>query len=122
VLEHILDYLADPKSSIKLSLVYEDSSRLKQKTDADPSLVKKTAESIRKCIHLEDYLWPVPGSNWLERNRVNFDEASYQELSSFRDNVRRWQESVLLPVDQIILSLAQDFFEWLSWLSPIRSL
>jgi len=34
----------------------------------------------------------------------------YEELYAFREVVRRWQGTALLPIDQVILTLAQDLF------------
>jgi DNA helicase-2/ATP-dependent DNA helicase PcrA len=35
----------------------------------------------------------------------------YADLSAFRQLIRRWQTGILLPVDQIMLTLAQDLFD-----------
>ena len=37
-------------------------------------------------------------------------EQVIQELNEFRVNVRRWLEAVTLPIDQLVLTLAQDIF------------
>jgi DNA helicase-2/ATP-dependent DNA helicase PcrA len=37
-------------------------------------------------------------------------EDVIQELLSFRENVQRWLDAVTLPIDQLILTLAQDLF------------
>jgi DNA helicase-2/ATP-dependent DNA helicase PcrA len=37
-------------------------------------------------------------------------EAVIQELTDFRVHVRRWLEAVTLPIDQLVLTLAQDVF------------
>jgi DNA helicase-2/ATP-dependent DNA helicase PcrA len=34
-----------------------------------------------------------------------------EHLDEFREFVRRWQEATLLPIDQLILTLAQDLFD-----------
>lgn len=110
VLHHVLDYLADPKSSAKLAILFQDYARLNPEYAGDPAQSKIASEIIRKCTHLEDYLWPVPGKNWLEDVESIVGKPVHDELTRFRTHVRRWQESVILPIDQIILSLAQDFF------------
>ncbi|MCJ7586119.1 MAG: hypothetical protein MUO30_15320, partial [Anaerolineales bacterium] len=38
------------------------------------------------------------------------DEQALEELESFHTIVRRWQGTTLLPIDQMILTLAQDLF------------
>src|SRR3972149_5843474 len=37
-------------------------------------------------------------------------EAVIQELTDFRVHVRRWLDAVTLPIDQLVLTLAQDIF------------
>ena len=34
-----------------------------------------------------------------------------EQLTAFRDLVRRWQRTTVLPIDQIVLTLAQDLFD-----------
>jgi len=71
----------------------------------------RVAELLRKCRRVEDYLWPRPERDWLEELRGdNLEDEVVQELVEFREIARRWQGSALLPIDQIILTLAQDLF------------
>ena len=44
------------------------------------------------------------------------------ELSEFRSNVQRWLNSVTLPIDQLILTLAQDVFSEISDLALAHKL
>ena len=60
---------------------------------------------------VEDYLWPDPGQDWLDHLAMSEDaESMLEPLTAFRSLVRRWQAAVLLPVDQLVLTLAQDLF------------
>ena len=111
ILGHVLDYLADPQSSSKLSIVFRDYSHLVLHEDTvDLPLENKIAEIIKKCRYLENYIWPVPGKNWLEELNSKVDPQVLDVLISFRDVVRRWQGSILLPIDQLILTFAQNLF------------
>jgi DNA helicase-2/ATP-dependent DNA helicase PcrA len=82
---------------------------------------------IQKCHHVEDYLWPRPGRDWLDTlHWADETDKSLQEttledgyvpnyadrtmLHVFRELVRRWQEATILPVDQLVLTIAQDLF------------
>jgi len=40
----------------------------------------------------------------------NQDNPAVELLIQFRALVRRWQAATLLPIDQVILTLAQDLF------------
>jgi DNA helicase II / ATP-dependent DNA helicase PcrA len=108
----LLSYLADPQSARKLAKVYEIWQRaLWQNQEARPK-VQFVVELIRKIGHVEDYLWPNPGQDWLERLTVGgIDPVILESLVEFRQLVRRWQAASLLPVDQIVLTIAQDLLK-----------
>ena len=108
-LGHILRYLAEPQSSSKLAMVYRVWKRDSRENEAEKAVVDKIAELLHKIRHVEDYVWPADGKDWLENG--HFSERSpeiYTQLLRFRQLVRRWQSSVLLPIDQLVLTLAQD--------------
>ncbi len=61
---------------------------------------------------MEDFLWPRPDRDWLETVEPDDDYPElHEQLDAFRELVRRWQGAMLLPIDQLILTLAQDLFE-----------
>jgi DNA helicase-2/ATP-dependent DNA helicase PcrA len=108
-LGHILRYLADPQSSSKLALVYRVWKRDNRQNEAEKVHIQEIAELLHKINHVEEYIWPVNGKDWLEISGLsNHAPDIYQELLQFRQLVRRWQSSVLLPIDQIVLTLGQD--------------
>jgi DNA helicase-2/ATP-dependent DNA helicase PcrA len=51
---------------------------------------------------------PLPRLGWLLEDLVGLIEGS--PYTEFRRLARRWQTAVLLPVDQVLLTLAQDIF------------
>jgi DNA helicase-2/ATP-dependent DNA helicase PcrA len=110
-LGNVINALADPKSPRKLATAYKVWRREDRHKGSATTRYRKVAETLRKCRHVEDYLWPHPGRDWLEDlQRADLDPAIYEELLAFREIARRWQGTALLPIDQIILTLAQDLF------------
>ena len=108
-LGHILRYLADPESSRKLAMVYRVWKRDSRKNEAENAQVDKLADILHKIHHVEEYIWPVNGKDWLKDSGwIDRAPEIYQQLSEFRHLVQRWQNSILLPIDQIVLTLAQD--------------
>jgi DNA helicase-2/ATP-dependent DNA helicase PcrA len=103
----ILRYLSDPQSSSKLADVFR---RLHQgETSEQQSQFNSLADEIRKIRNLEDYIWPAPGKDWIEGiASKHLEEANLDILINFRGLIRRWMASVVIPVDQLILTLAQD--------------
>jgi DNA helicase-2/ATP-dependent DNA helicase PcrA len=109
VLGNLLRYLADPTSARKLSVVYQVWRRAEREDVAANAAVELGAALIRKLDHVEDFVWPAPQSDWL----LNLEESGQEpqvldSLASFCRLVRRWQAAILLPVDQLVLTLAQD--------------
>lgn len=107
-LAHLLRHLSDPQSASRLAqafLVWRRSDRNEQSAP----LLQRTAELIRKITHVEDYIWPASGYDWLPASGLDqSDPESYQLLLDFRHSVQRWHGSIILPIDQLILFLSQD--------------
>ena len=105
----ILRYLSDPQSSSKLANVYRVWRRSDQSDPVAQNQTEQFAELLHKQMHIENYLWPGPQGDWLEESGLTISNPNaYAQLSEFRLFVRRWQSAVSLPIDQIVLTLAQD--------------
>jgi DNA helicase-2/ATP-dependent DNA helicase PcrA len=109
-LANLLLYLADPTVAAKLARVYEVWRR-DQRTGEDKAAwkeVQKTSKLLRGIDRIEDFIWPRAGRDWLAEAEIDDDLRAH--LGEFRALVQRWQGAVLLPIDQAILTLAQDLF------------
>ena len=107
----ILHSLNEPSNSQKLAAAYKNIRVWKDDSSDLKTRVQKTEKLIQKCGRLEDYLAPFPGKDWLaalQQSGVDLDVL--QDLEEFRSMMQRWQKAVLLPIDQLILTLAQDLF------------
>jgi DNA helicase-2/ATP-dependent DNA helicase PcrA len=109
-LTHILQYLSDPKSARKLANVYKVWQREAQEDAEIWAEVETVAGMIAKIPRVEDFLWPRPDSDWLDSLDLTEVPQIRESLLAFREQVQNWQGAVLLPVDQVILTLAQDLF------------
>jgi DNA helicase-2/ATP-dependent DNA helicase PcrA len=108
---NIMNYLSDPKSSSKLALAYQVWRRAERENEEQWKFHTKVSKIIRGCEQIEDYLWPFGADDWL--NKVDDEQDNpdiYDELVEFRDVVRRWQHSIFLPIDQLLLTVSQDLF------------
>ncbi|RJP49177.1 MAG: ATP-dependent helicase [Anaerolineaceae bacterium] len=140
-LNYLLSYLADPQSARKLSKAYEVWRRDWREDVEKMELVKHVEGMLRKIGHVEDYVSPLtpdPSPAGKEnayplslRERAGVREQAsaeseaeqvIQELTEFRVNVRRWLNAVTLPIDQLVLTLAQDVFSGASDLALAHKL
>ncbi len=117
-LGNIVQYLADPQSASKLSTVYRVWRR-DWREDADyAEFYKHVTKLIKRAGQVETFLAPSPDQDWLaslQEHALSGVEGSesedvLNELVAFRENVQRWLAAVTLPIDQLILTLAQDLF------------
>jgi DNA helicase-2/ATP-dependent DNA helicase PcrA len=111
-LGNVINYLADPVSPTKLARVYRVWRRDDREDREMEERLNAVADALRRCDRVEDFLWPRLGRDWMETVRLSDEFLGMREhLDEFRGFVRRWQEATLLPIDQLILTLAQDLFE-----------
>jgi DNA helicase II / ATP-dependent DNA helicase PcrA len=65
---------------------------------------------LRKLVDVENFIAPQNANDWLAGIGESEAVQVIQELSAFRVNVQRWLNAVTLPIDQLVLTLAQDVF------------
>ncbi len=129
-LSNLIAYLADPSSAGKLSKAYQvwrrdwrenpasqasEGSEAISAADEEAAssrraLLAKATSLLRKVGDVENFIAPSPANDWLAVIGEEEAEQVIQELTEFRMHVRRWLEAVTLPIDQLILTLAQDVF------------
>lgn len=105
----VLSFLIDPLSSKKLSAVYRVWRRSDQ---GNPDLweeVLSTSGLIKSIQQLECFLSPEPSEDWLDS--LDISDLNRKYLCDFRNLVSKWQQATLLPIDQLILTLAGDLFQ-----------
>lgn len=139
-LNYLLSFLADPQSASKLAKAYQvfrrdwrekpenKNGRKAEKSeeangDAQSEneisaeapytinqLLTRVNLLLRKMENVEDFVAPHQADRWLAAVSEAEPEQVIQELITFRVAVRRWLAAVMLPIDQLVLTLAQDVF------------
>ena len=131
---NLLAYLSDPGSAGKLSKAYQvwrrdwrdeeslreairagdesmDEEAIVSSSEALLVMSNRATELLRKVRRTETYMSPESEPvGWLAGLGETETEEVIQELSDFRVHVKRWLEAVTLPIDQLVLTLAQDVF------------
>jgi DNA helicase-2/ATP-dependent DNA helicase PcrA len=123
-LSHLLGGLSEPASSKRLGQAYRVWRRAWRGDKSRQLLVDRVADRLEKLKTVEDYLSPPPSALALgtvqaalsqdpgSDDDLTDDEvdAVRSELADFRGTMRRWHAAVVLPIDQLVLTLAQDIF------------
>ncbi len=120
-LSTILAYLADPGAARKLSLAYQVWRRAWRDDDHLKPFYEHVSGLLRKVSRVEAYLSPAESprdtgeavglmGEWLANIAETEAEEVVSELLAFREVMNRWQKTTLLPIDQMILTLAQEIF------------
>ncbi|MFH1183977.1 MAG: ATP-dependent helicase [Chloroflexota bacterium] len=124
-LSHVLAYLADPAASVKLAQAYKVWRREWRGDKVRELLSGRAGGILGKFKALEDYVAPLVPSSALESIEAAMplaggaldgasDDAKLElrtELKAFREVVSRWHGATVLPIDQLVLTLAQDIFK-----------
>jgi DNA helicase II / ATP-dependent DNA helicase PcrA len=111
-LSHIMRHLANPQSVPLLTKAFRVWRRGDRGDAQAEPLMERAAAQLNKVRRVEDYLYPLPGADWLEESGLSEQDPLVTALlRDFRVLVRRWHGAALLPVDQVVLTLAQDLFD-----------
>ena len=107
----VLRHLASPESPGLLSAAFCVWAQENHGDLAAETRISRWAKTLQSCRQLEDFAWPRPGSDWIERVATLADDFEMREsFERFRVVLQRWHAAVVLPIDQLIMTLGQDLF------------
>ncbi len=111
IIEKILYALSDPSNASKLAQTIQ-AILVDDETDEDKEKeIKTLIASVRKCTRLEEFYYPQPGTSWRAAFAVeSFSGDLQSELEELRSKFVRWQNASFLPIDQLVLTIANDLF------------
>ena len=118
-LSYLLSYLSEPGNARKLSKAYEvyrrDVFGSNSKSDSDEAVegrpyIEQIPALLRRMANVENFIAPQNANDWLSTLSESEPMQVIEELRQFRVNVQRWLNAVSLPIDQLVLTLAQDVF------------
>ncbi len=106
VLITLLAFLERPQAPQRLASLYEAwAARLDPPPEAQDR--REIARLLGSCRRPESFLVPAT-EDWLDRGDLT--PAAREHLETFRRLARRWLEASALPIDQLLLTAAQDLF------------
>jgi DNA helicase-2/ATP-dependent DNA helicase PcrA len=124
IIANILAYLSEPASPAKLSRAYEvwhqclETRQLEHEDQQSHNLQRNllqvaeesTSNMLRKMTNVENFIAPHPHTDWRGALGGLSSPEIVQLLEEFRTVINRWLSSVILPIDQLVLTLSQDLF------------
>ncbi len=111
MIQKLLLSLADPSSPPKCSNAFQEIYQSPQHNVEDNERVERLAMLLRKTLKLEDFFYPFSGRSLTALfDASDLDESDIALLDDFRKKMVRWQAASSLPIDQLVLTLAQDLF------------
>lgn len=103
--------LAEPAASGRLSNLYHQMTlNIEGEDESLKKFHQNISRLIRRCSQLEQYLWPLLEQDWLADLAGVESPETIQALVDFRRLIRRWHGATQLPIDQLVLTIAQDLF------------
>ena len=105
-LYRIVRWLSRPGDVEALSRAFEVTTR----SERDDDVVKALVKRLRGVNYVERFIAPRD-RDWLIETFGTTDESQERRrLEDFRLRARRWQYGVVLPIDELLLTIAGDVF------------
>ena len=109
-LGNLLHCLADPTNAKKLAVAFAVWRREDRDDPEAEKVLKAVQRRIRGCQAVEAYLWPRADHDWLAPLAADLPGPELILLEGFREVACRWHLAAALPIDQLILTLANELF------------
>jgi len=111
IIEKVLVALANPKDSAP----FIEVSRLVLKSENEDNELNDDLSTlltaIRKSSRMEEFYYPSPGKLWTDGlDLPQTPGAMIEQVDDLRQKFIRWHLASSLPVDQLVLTIAQDLF------------
>jgi DNA helicase-2/ATP-dependent DNA helicase PcrA len=111
ILEKVINSLADPAAPVKLAAAYAEIYQRQASSPEEKQAIEKIRAALKNCTNLEDYLYPQLDQDWLNQViRPNLGDDAADHLATFREQMIHWHQATLLPIDQLILTIAGELF------------
>ena len=109
LVNRLLSCVIQPDDPVSLAQAFQAARREERADEENWALVKSCSDLIKKCEHVEDYLYPTEDKDWLRQLEARGTaESILAELQSFREVARKWHFAAHLPPDQFILAAVMD--------------
>ncbi|MFN8445215.1 MAG: DEAD/DEAH box helicase [Caldilineaceae bacterium] len=86
------------------------NSRVPSRKLVLPEPIKTFGKALSKLREPETFLFPA-GNDWLDSvNWLDSVDGMRPQVEAFRNDLQRWTRAVILPIDELLLTLGNDLF------------
>ena len=111
IIEKVLVALANPKDSAPIIEVSRLVLKPEDKDNEPNDDLSTLLAAIRKSSRMEEFYYPSPGKVWTDGlDLPQTPGAMIEQVDDLRQKFIRWHLASSLPVDQLVLTIAQDLF------------
>ena len=111
IIEKVLVALANPKDSAPIIEVSRLVLKPEDKDNETNDDLSTLLAAIRKSSRMEEFYYPSPGKVWTDGlDLPQTPGAMIEQVDDLRQKFIRWHLASSLPVDQLVLTIAQDLF------------
>lgn len=106
----VINALVHPRSGAALADAFKAWALERSHTATLNPAQEQTCERFRKMSRPEEFFYPLAGDLLEEWKSEGMDIGTVNSFSEFRSQMKLWFEAITLPVDQLLLTIAQDLF------------
>lgn len=110
LISNVVKYLVDPRNNKLCADAFLSQIQARTEVKDVSAAVKQAEHLILKIRNLEDYLYPLENDLFTDWAEAEVDGSTLLLLKEFQTQLRGWLAISMLPVDQLILSIALDLF------------
>ncbi len=110
MLAKILHGLIEPHSKKSLQETFQAIFLSKPNPDW-AAAIQAAGLALNHCDRPEEFLWPRPDNDWLQKIIPEINQEGAQILTDYRTLLREWQAAAVLPVDQLIITISNRLFQ-----------
>lgn len=114
-LQIVFEFLSDPTEGRRLARLYSEVwwqiSGADENDEEALAARSQIDAALRQLKTTEDFLWPGPEGDWIDTLGADLTPVGAAHLRALRAQLQTWLRASALPVDQLVLTLAQDLFD-----------
>ncbi len=107
----VIRALANPRNAVLAAEAYKAWAQARTRNEALTEIQSTAFELIRKVGKPEELFFPLNVDSIEKWEQEDLDAGVIRQVMEFRTWMQRWLAAVLLPVDQLVLTVAQDLFQ-----------